>query len=181
MKQKTSILWITRTAVFIALLIVFQVAAGSFGNVIITGSVVNLLLIVSVMTSGPSSGITVAVISPAVARFLGIGPLWSLIPFIAAGNVTLVSVWHLIGRKHMKSPYASYAAASICAAVAKFLVLYIGIVRIAVPVFLHLPEPQAAVISGMFSVPQLATALIGGFLALLLLPGLKKSLGRSVN
>lgn len=49
-KEKT--LWITRTAVFIALLVVLQATTAALGSTIITGAVVNMLLIVSVMTCG---------------------------------------------------------------------------------------------------------------------------------
>ena len=62
MNNKERILWITHTAIFIALLIVLQATTAVLGNIIITGTIVNLLLIVSVMTCGLSSGITVAVI-----------------------------------------------------------------------------------------------------------------------
>ena len=97
MNNKNTIRWITRTAVFIALLIVLQMATAPLGNILITGSIVNLLLIISVMTCGLASGLSVAVISPVMAKLLGIGPLWSLIPFIAAGNIVLVLLWHFIG------------------------------------------------------------------------------------
>ena len=176
MKRKQSISWIVRTAIFIALLIVLQVATVPLGNIIVTGSIVNLLLIVSVMACGLSSGLTVAVISPIMAKFLGIGPLWSLISFIAAGNVVLVLLWHLIGNRNMAHRYTAYIAALLCAATAKCLVLYIGIVRIAVPVFLGLPEAQAAAISGMFSIPLLITALIGGGFAIALFPRLRTAI-----
>lgn len=62
------------------------------------------------------------------------------------------------------------------AATAKFLVLYLGIVQITVPFLLRLPAPQAAVISSMFSIPQLLTALLGGGVALLVLSPLKKAI-----
>lgn len=178
MNRKQEILWITRTSIFIALLIVLQAATAPLGNVVVTGSIVNLMLVVSVMTCGPASGLTVAAVSPIMAKFLGIGPLWSLIPFIALGNVVLVLTWHLIGNRNMGRKYAAYLIASICAALAKFLVLYVGIVQIAVPVFLGLPEKQAAVISNMFSIPQLITALVGGALAIVLFPRLRKAIGQ---
>lgn len=172
-KEKT--LWITRTAIFIALLVVLQAATAALGNTIITGAVVNMLLIVSVMTCGVMSGISVAVISPIMAKFIGIGPFWSLIPFIIAGNIVLVLIWYFIGNRSISgNKYVAYIISLITAAVAKFLVLYIGIIKIAIPVFLDLPEKQATVISNMFSIPQLVTALIGGVLAIVLFPRLKK-------
>ena len=179
MNNKAKVLWITRTAIFIALLIVLQAATAPFGNIFITGTIVNLLLIISVMTCGGSSGLIVAVISPVLAKFFGIGPLWILIPFIAAGNIVLILCWHFIGNRKMGSRHTALFAAMITAAVAKFLVLYIGIVRIVIPLFSGLPEQQAAVISNMFSIPQMITALAGGFIAAMILPSLKKAIGLS--
>ena len=178
MKNKSKVRWITQTAIFIALLIVLQMVTAPLGNTLITGSIVNMLLIVSVMSCGPSSSLAVAVISPVVAKFLGIGPLWMLIPFIALGNIILVLVWHFIGNRKIVNKYVSYVIALIAAAGAKFAVLYFGIVKIAVPLILGLPEPQAGVISGLFSVPQLITASIGGVLAILIFPTLKKAVNR---
>ena len=176
MDNKRKILWITHTAIFIALLIVLQAATAPLGNPIITGSIVNLLLIISVMTCGLSSGLTVSVVSPVIAKFLGIGPLWALIPFIAAGNMVLVLLWHFIGNRSIGGKkYTAYIVALIVAAIVKFIVLYVGIVQIAVPIFLGLPEPQAAIISNIFSIPQLITALVGGALAVVLFPRLKKA------
>lgn len=181
MSEKKNILWLTRTAVFIALLIVLQAMTTPLGNIIVTGSIVNLLLIVSVMTCGLASGLTVAVVSPVVAKILGIGPLWSLIPFITLGNVALVLAWHFIGNRSMGRKYTAYFVALPCAAVAKFLVLYIGIVQLAVPVFLGLPEQQAVVVTSMFSLPQLVTALVGGALAITLFPRLKTAIAGGRN
>ena len=62
----------------------------------------------------------------------------------------------------------------IAGALAKFTVLYLAIVQLAVPLLLKLPEPQATVISGMFSLPQFITALLGGVVALPIITVLKK-------
>ena len=147
-----------------------------YGTLNITGAVVNMLLIVSVMTCGMMSGLCVAVISPVMAKLIGIGPLWSLISFIVAGNITLVLIWHFIGNRRWGHKYTAPMIALAAAAIAKFLVLYLGIVQIAIPFFLRLPAPQAAVISNMFSIPQLLTALLGGGIALLVLTPLKKAI-----
>lgn len=174
MKKKPQTLWITRTAVLLALLIVLQAATAPLGGTFVTGSIVNLMLILSVMLGGLSCGITIAVLSPVLAKLLGIGPLWGLIPFIIAGNITIMIIWRFISQRINKSQFAAYTAAAITAAYAKFAVLYFGIVRFAIPMLLNLPEPQAAIISGMFSVQQLFTALAGGAAAVMLLPILKK-------
>ncbi len=178
MDNREKVLMLTRTAISIALLIVVQAVTAPLGNTLITGSLVNMILIISVMLNGLGSGLTVAILSPVFAKFFGIGPLWSLIPFIAVGNAVLVLLWYLIGNGQWVQRQVAYIIALIVAAVAKFLVLYLGIVKIAVPILLELPEKQAAVISNMFSVPQLITASIGGVLAFIILPILKLALKR---
>ncbi|MDR2649982.1 MAG: hypothetical protein LBB94_09760 [Clostridiales bacterium] len=174
---KSRIKWITQSALFIALLIVAQALTARFGQVI-TGSLVNLILIVSTMTCGLPVGIAVALVSPILAKLFGIGPLWTIIPFIMAGNTVLVSLWRYIGAIKGLSQIAAYIAALVTGAVAKFIVLYIGIVRIAVPFMLNLPEKQAATISGMFSLPQLLTAAAGGAVAVIILPLAQRAVRR---
>ncbi len=148
------------------------------GTTIVTGSVVNMMLVVSVMIGGLASGLTVAAVSPVLAKLVGIGPLWTLIPFIILGNAALVLLWHFIGNRNMGKPYLAHAAALAAASIAKFLVLYVGIVQIAVPLLMSLPAQRAVAISAMFSFAQLFTALIGGAVATLLLPTLKKAINK---
>lgn len=175
MNSKSKTLWITYTAALIALLVVIQAVTAGFGNTIVTGTLVNAVLIIAVMTGGFWPGAVVALVSPVMAKLTGIGPLWSLIPFIAAGNLALVIVWHFLSRRSGIPRYVGRAGALIGAAAAKFLVLYLGIVKVAVPFLLKLPEPQAGVISGMFSVPQFVTALLGGIVALPVLAAVKRA------
>jgi len=175
-----SVLWITRTAIFTALLVVAQVGTAPLGNTFVTGTAVNLLLIITVMICGMASGVTIAVISPVMAKLLGIGPFWALIPFIIIGNITLVVLWHLIANKSFgNKKIFSYVIAAIVAAVAKFAVLYLGIVKIAVPLILQLPEKQATMISGMFSISQLVTALLGGVAAIIIVPPIKAAISKN--
>lgn len=167
------VLWITRTAVLIALLVIMQMITSSFGNTIVTGSIVNLILIISVMTSGLSTGLSVALVSPIFAKLLNIGPLWTLIPFIMLGNMVLVITWYIIGNNKNLGKKFTYPIALVTGAVIKFGVLYIGVVKIAIPILTNLPEKKATVISATFSVPQLITALVGGVLACIILPIIK--------
>jgi len=170
MFKHKKVLWITRTAVLIALTVVLQAATLQMGNQIITGSVVNLMLIIAVMSCGLSTGLTVGAFTPILPTLLGFGPVWPVIPFIAAGNMALVTAWHFIGNREIINKYIAYCIALVAGAVAKFLVLYLGIVRIAVPYILGLPEGN--VMSVLFSYPQLITASIGGVCAMILLPPL---------
>ena len=171
--RNKSVIWITTTAVFVALLVGIQVITAPFGQ-FITGSLVNLILIIAVMTRGFTSGLTVAFISPVFAKLLGVGPLWTIIPFIMAGNIALILVWHLTGKMKFANKHVVHIVSLVTAAVCKFIILFAGIVKVAVPLLMNLPEPQSAVISTMFSFPQLITALIGGALATAILPVLEK-------
>jgi hypothetical protein len=171
------ILWITRTAIFTALLIVTQAATAALGNQFVTGSAVNLILIVATMTCGLPSGLTVAVISPIFATLLGIGPQFPpIIPVMMLGNSVLVVAWGLIGNRDIINKHVARIIALIVGALAKYLVLYFGVVHIAIPLFMDLPPERAIVISGIFSVPQLITASIGGAIAVVILPMIKKAI-----
>lgn len=175
-QSKKRVWWITRTAVCIALLILLQAATAPLGNTLVTGTAVNMMLVVAVMANGLSSGLCVAVISPVFAKLLGIGPLWAIIPLIALGNAVLVLLWRLIGGGRFRNRLAGYLVALPLAAAAKYVVLYLGVVKLAVGLLLALPQPQATVISQMFSLPQLFTALMGGAAAILVLIPLRKAL-----
>lgn len=163
---------VTRTAILIALLIALQYATASLGQ-FVTGSCVNLVLAVAALFVGLWGGIVVAAVSPFFAFFLGVGPkLIAVVPFIALGNIVYVLVLALLGKKLDKLPQSLLAVAA--AAVCKFLTLYLVVVKLALPMP-GLPEKQAAAMSVMFSWPQLVTAAIGGVLALLVVPQVKKA------
>jgi len=174
MFKHEKVLWITRTAVFIALTVALQALTLQFGNQFITGSVVNFMLIVSVMTCGLPTGLTVALFTPIMPTLLGFGPVWPVVPFIIAGNMALVTLWHFIGNREILNTYVAHAIAMVAGAVAKFLVLFIGVVQIVVPYILKLPEGN--IMSVLFSYPQLITASIGGVCAIIVLPILQKAI-----
>jgi len=174
MLKHKKVLWITRTAVLIALTVVLQAATLQLGNQIITGSIVNLMLIISVMTCGLPTGLAVGIFSPVMPTLLGFGPVWPVVPFIALGNMALVSAWHFIGNRKIGSIYVSYVIATIAGALVKFSILYFGIVRIAMPYILGLDRGH--IMSVLFSYPQLITASAGGVCAIILLPPLMKAI-----
>lgn len=174
MKKKT--LWIAETAVMIALLVALQGLTKPAGQ-FVTGSCVNLILGVSTLVGGLWCGLTVALLSPFFAFLLGIGPaLIQIVPAIAVGNIVLVLVLWLICRKAKKLSALSYGGA-VAASVCKFAVLYALVVLLLLPL-LGLPEKQVAMMSAMFSWPQLVTALIGSFLAVTISPAIRKALHR---
>lgn len=175
--------WITRTAVLTALLLALQWATAgtqAFAGQFITGSCVNAVLAVSVLLAGIWSGVTVAVLSPFFAFLLGIGPkLLPIVPAVAVGNVIFVLALHFLLGSGQK-PIVQQVVALVVSAVAKFASLYLLVVKCIVPLLGDSLKPkQATVFSTMFSWPQLITALIGGTVALLMMPLLRKAIRSS--
>ena len=171
MKNKT--LWMTKTAVLIALLIVLQATTAAAGQ-LITGSCVNAVLAIAALFGGTWCGIAVALISPFCAFLLGIGPqLLPIVPAIALGNTVYILILSLLNRgiPGLVRKGIVWLAASCC----KALTLNLVVVRLLCRV-LPLKEPQIATFSAMFSYPQLFTALLGGAVALAIVPVLKKAL-----
>lgn len=178
-RPNSRVLWITRTAVLVALLIALQWATSgtqAFAGQYITGSFVNCVLAVAALFGGLWSGMVVAILSPFFAFLLGIGPkLIQIVPCIALGNLVYVLVlWVLLGRE--QKPLWHQGLGLLAAAAAKFVTLYIAVVRIVIPVMGDaLKAPQIRTFTAMFSWPQLITALVGGTIALLILPALRKA------
>lgn len=112
---------------------------------------------------------------PGAGKISGDSPLWALIPFIIAGNITICAVWYLIAGRGGRTGVFRKCLAVAGGAAAKTAVLYGGIACFAVPYLLVLAEPQASLVSGMFSLPQFITAMAGGTAAAVLLPVLRKA------
>jgi hypothetical protein len=179
--------WITETAVMLALLVCLQ-WVGSFvpdqmTKQLITGTMVNCVLAVTVLMVGLSSGITVALISPICAFLFGIAPNFITVLPIMLGNVCYVAILSRAGNTPRRQ-----IGLLLGAAVAKFVVLYLLVIAlvcgIASPALLGqkigdtvlLAPPMLKMLPTMFSWPQLVTALIGGAVALLIVPVLRKAL-----
>lgn len=173
--MKKKILWITETAVMLALLVTLQWVTKPVGQ-LVTGSCVNAVLAVAVLMGGFWSGATVAAISPFVAFLFGIGPqLLPIVPAIAAGNLVFVGALHLI---HGPAPkLLGKVLAWLGASLGKFAALYLLVVQLLCNV-LPLKQPQIDTFTAMFSFPQLITAFIGGGVAILIIPALKKATGK---
>ena len=182
MNIKSNILLITRAAVLTALLVTMQFATATLGNQFVTGSAANLIMIIAFLTCGLATGLIVAIVSPLCAFLVGIGPAFPpLLPFIALGNVMLIMTWFLLGllgkpdKPGLRYKVMSYLIA-IAAALIKFLTLYTGIVKIAIPLLLDLSEKQSVMLTLSFSYPQIITATIGGILALTIASPIQKAL-----
>ena len=173
--------WITETAIMLALLVTLQALTKPAGQ-LVTGSCVNTVLAVAALVGGLGSGLTIALISPVLAFLLGIAPQILTVPAIMAGNAVFVVLLSLLADKSGKN-IVKQIIAWICAAVAKFAVLYGIVVGLICGVLSEnllasgaLKAPMLKALPATFSWPQLITALIGGAVALLIVPVLRKAL-----
>ena len=174
------ILWITSTAMMIAVLVALQWVTKPLGQ-LVTGSCVNLVLAVTALVVGLSGGVTVALISPVMAYLLGIAPQILTVPAIMVGNTVFVVMLHLLVSR-ADGKVAVKIAGWILAAVAKFATLYLivselicGVLAPSLMASGALKEPMLKALPATFSWPQLITALIGGGIALLIVPVIRKA------
>lgn len=175
-----TITWVTRTAIMLALSVLFQslrliipMPAGI--SQYIVGSLVNLALIVAVMIIDIKGGLAVAVLTPIIAFFQGHIPqaMPLMILFVAIGNAVIVLAYGLLYR----DSWASRILALVVGALVKFITLYALVVKVTLPlIYPAAPEAMKATLSINFTWPQLVTASIGGVLALLVIPLLRRGL-----
>lgn len=172
----------------LALLISLQAVTKPLGQMV-TGTCVNGVLAITVLVAGLYSGITVAFISPVFAFFLGIAPnLVTVLPIMIANVCYVVLLW-LIARKGRRFTWRQ-PVALVSAAGVKFGVLYLLVVQVICGVASNallgkkvgdtivLAPPMLQKLPAMFTWPQLFTALLGGTVALLIVPVLRKALKR---
>lgn len=143
--------WLTRTALLLALTVILQM----FGwPQLVTGPLVNAMLLLTATFVDPLSGVVVGLLSPWIAFLRGIlaAPLAPMIPFIMLGNACYVLIYSWLKGKNW-----SRLLGLVTASVVKFLIL-----GIAVRFVTKLPPP----VTKAMQWPQLITALIGGLIAI---------------
>lgn len=167
------VLWITQTALFLALLIVCQAVTRAMSQ-LVTGSCVNAVLALATLATGCAGGLILAAVSPFLAFVLGIGPqLFPIVPAIAAGNLLYVAAIGTLERR-IKNGAPKALLLLFVPAVLKAAALYLLIVRLLCHI-LPLQDKQIQLFTAMFSWPQLITALIGSALALLIAPVIRRA------
>ena len=181
MIMSKKIRWITETAVMLALLVSLQALTKPMGQ-LVTGSCVNAILAVSALVGGLSCGLVVALCSPVLAFLLGIAPQIFTVPAIMVGNTVFVVLLSLLADKSGKN-LVKQVVAWISAAAAKFAALYAIVVLLICGVLSEsllasgvMKAPMLKALPATFSWPQLFTALIGGAVALVITPVLRKAL-----
>ncbi|CDZ23250.1 putative membrane protein [[Clostridium] cellulosi] len=185
MRNKKAI-WVTQTAMLIALIVLSQllsrviptIPVGQFNlNQLVTGSLVNLVLVVGAYAAGFASAGTAAIISPILAAFLGIipGKLPQMVPVVMMGNLVIVFITWLCFRASNGLGKGSATVLMIVGVVAgaflKMVTMWAAVEKIVVPV-LHINESLEKVLVGAVSISQFVTGVIGGCVALLIMPAL---------
>lgn len=168
---------LTRTAILLAIAVVFQMAGRYMGpqNNFIVGPVVNAVLIIATAATGLWGGAAISVLAPLISAVTNKAPIAPFVlaftPFIAVGNFILVLAFHLLGKKNK-------VAALLTGAALKFAFLFASVtvfIRYIGPI-IKLPSKTGVVLAGLFSWPQFVTAVIGGILALIVLKALRNNL-----
>lgn len=156
---------LTRTGVLLALTLAIQLLKLPQ---LITGTGINALLLITLMTVGPIQAITIGVITPLVALMVGImkPPMAPALPFIMLANAVIILVFHTFRNKNK---YLGMVAAGFC----KFVVLF-GATKLVLSSIL--PPPIAEKLAVTFGITQFFTALAGGILALIIVPMIKNYL-----
>ncbi|MCX8130009.1 MAG: ECF transporter S component [Clostridia bacterium] len=163
--------FITRTAILLALAIVFQMLGRYIplgpNSQFVVGPLINACLMVAAAMVGLSGGGIVALLSPFGAILTGAAIPLPFAPFVALGNFLLVLLFFLF-------MYRSKILGLTLGALAKSVWLFA-----AIKIFvwaMDMKGKKAEMLLWSFSWPQAITALVGGVLALLLIKVLDKNI-----
>lgn len=183
--RNSNVAKIAYAAVLIALLLVLQIITKPAGQ-IVTGSCVNMILALSAFCLTLKSAIIISIISPFLAFFIGVGPVFfPITPAIAISNMIYVILIYAIDKnikiKHFnfitklfiknentinKNVFIKNILSIIVASFLKFFSLHLLVIEFICTFFINSLKPaQINTFSIMFSIPQLITALIGGTIA----------------
>lgn len=167
---------ITTTALLLALCIASQFLKNT--SVYITGPIINCILIIAAVFCGLLSGAILSIVTPLTSWLITGSPLMSaipaIVPCIMAGNFLLVlMVWLFICKKSgNKDLLCGILAGSLIKSAFMGLTISLLILPLLGP-STALPAPALAAARITFSLTQLITALIGGAIALVIVPTLR--------
>jgi len=136
---------LTRTALLLAITLVIQYMKMPQ---LLTGSLVNAMLIIAGSTVGTFSGVTVGLLTPAIALLVGILKFPPMVPFIMAGNALYVYLYSTQKNAVLKIALPSVAKYAWLSASVLYILNWFGV---------KVPQPVVQA----FTLPQLITALIG--------------------
>ena len=145
-----------------------------------TAVLLALIVVIEYLMVGPQY-ILISIFTPLLAVVTGHLAMPVLAPVVALGNLVFVILWWLIVR-HVKESKSliSYIVATVVSSLAKFAFLYLAVAWYILPVVLKglvaKKPPIKVALLAQFGMPQLITAVIGGVIAMLILPRLAKAI-----
>ncbi len=170
--MKISTKKIALTSVLLALAIASQFMKTM--SVYFTGSIINLILFMAVLFTGVGCASVIALVTPLTSFLITGSPIMAamplVLPAVMLGNEVLVLVVGSLKKRPLPLRV-------VCACVVKTAVMGLLISLIIIPVFgpaSSLPEKALAAAKVTFSLTQLITALIGGVIACIIFPLVKK-------
>ena len=183
MKQLTT-KQIAVTGIFLALAICSQFFKNA--SVFLTGSIINMLLLLTVYYAGLGCSLLLGVITPLTSFLITGSPLIAAVPLILPGIMLGNAVYclgfcFLVRLFHKGTGHSPILVITVrllavgFASLVKAGVMALCIVKLLIPMFgTNLPEKLVNVAKVQFSVVQLITACIGGGLASVLMVRIKK-------
>ena len=165
---------LVKSGLFLALAIVFQVIGKSAPQIsqLFVGPAVNAVLILTAAICGGIYGVLISSLTPLLALLTGqlavaLGPF---VPFIIIGNILFVLSFMIFKNQ---GKYGKYLGI-IIGALIKYAFLSVSASKF-IPLFkLNIPTKIINKLVITMGIPQLITALIGGFFALIIINILRK-------
>lgn len=158
-------------------------------SVYFTGSVINLILVITTLFCGMLCGIIIAIITPITSFIITGSPIIAAVPLILPcimlGNIIFVLAIGLVGKvivklgfnvpkKGISKDVSLLVPSVIIGAILKALFMSVSIVLFVIPTFgVDLTKMMISAAKVAYSTTQLITALIGGALACVIWPVLK--------
>lgn len=165
---------LVRASLLLALAIAAQAVGRSFPQIsqLFVGSIVNAVLIIAAISSGMQWGILVGGLTPLLAWSIGQlpAPFGPFVPFIMLGNIIFVVIFSVINKMGNKASIFGVIISSLL----KFGFLSLASSKLITVFNLGVPKKVADKLVISMGTPQLITALLGGFIALVLTNLLKK-------
>lgn len=161
--EKVNAKWLTQflTLSFVAIFLPFFIH-----QQVITGPIVNAILILALFLTGLRSALLISCLPSFMALAGGLLPtvLMPTIPFIIVSNMLFVLVINFISNKSKDSGITekNYFLGTLSAAVVKFVFLLLSVNIIAA---FFIPGNLVATVGKMMGIMQLLTAIIGACLA----------------
>lgn len=160
---------VVRSGMFLALAIAFQII-GRFApglSQYVVGPGINAVLLMAAFACGTGWGIAIGVLTPITAWLVGqlAQALAPFIPFIIIGNVIFILFFGILKNYKKWGIYVGW----IVGAIGKFLFLYIAATRLINVFSIQLPSKIVKVLAVSMGTPQLITALVGGFIAIIII------------